>query len=226
MLQKTVEIVELKNRIALANARIVPAADDLPRHVAFDVVVDGKEVCNTLEWLDKDYDLVSQDCHLDVNQDYIDAVADALGSDWESYNDMSDDARCGARSDVAEVVHTKLRDIVVELIETYPPAVVDRKYGEPRRVPLSSVCAAVLRDIGVDAETAEAPDADLAREGVEAWEVNTFGRDGFIDGSRIVVIVTGLGNDGAWVTWDGEPDWFEDATTVQEALVRYEGGAA
>ncbi|MBY5755877.1 hypothetical protein [Rhizobium leguminosarum] len=72
---------ELKNRISIVNARI-DAEIDVPPHVAFDVAVDGKTIGSSLEWLDLDHDVVRNDCHLDINRDVLETVANRLHEDY------------------------------------------------------------------------------------------------------------------------------------------------
>ncbi|MDX0534380.1 hypothetical protein GOC55_13055 [Sinorhizobium medicae] len=72
----------ISNRLSIVNAKFVEASDDLPRHVAFDVAVDGEIVGSTLEWLDEDHDLVRDDCHLDINPDVLKTAADRLDEDY------------------------------------------------------------------------------------------------------------------------------------------------
>ncbi|QCL83359.1 hypothetical protein CFBP5875_01455 [Agrobacterium pusense] len=73
----------ISNRLSIVNAKFVEASDDLARHVAFDVAVDGEIVGSTLEWLDEDHDLVRDDCHLDINPDVLKTVADRLDEDYD-----------------------------------------------------------------------------------------------------------------------------------------------
>lgn len=78
----TTETVAISNRISIVNARFAEESDT-PRHVAFDVAVDGEIVGSTLEWLDEDYDLVRDDCHLDINPDVLRTAADRLDEDYD-----------------------------------------------------------------------------------------------------------------------------------------------
>jgi hypothetical protein len=68
-------------RLALANVSIGSECDTPCIH--FDVLVDGKNVGGSLEWLDEDGDLVRDDGHLSVNREVIDDVVDALCDDTD-----------------------------------------------------------------------------------------------------------------------------------------------
>lgn len=72
----------ISNRVSIVNAKFVEASDDLPRHVAFDVAIDGEIVGSTVEWLDEDHDLVRDDCHLDINPNVLKTAADRLDEDY------------------------------------------------------------------------------------------------------------------------------------------------
>lgn len=113
-------LVPLWERIEIVNAAVV--IDENP-HVAFDITVDGNVVHDTLEWLDADLrGLVTEDGHLDVNSDYLDAVETALGDDGELYDQASDDARSGVLGDIAYIVQEKLVAFVRELRKSAPEA--------------------------------------------------------------------------------------------------------
>lgn len=99
------ELPPLADRISIVNAAFV---NDKAIHILFDIAVDGEIVDRTLEWLDDDLDLLRQDCNLDVNCDYRDRVANALGADRGHYDDISDDARSGVLGDIKDAVHNRL----------------------------------------------------------------------------------------------------------------------
>ncbi|HEV7246215.1 MAG TPA: hypothetical protein VGN93_04415 [Shinella sp.] len=105
-------LAPLWERISIVNATVVT---DENLHVAFDIAVDGTAVHSALEWLDADLDLVTEDCNLDVNNEYRDAVAMALGDDRELYDEASDDARSGVLGDIAYMVTEKLVAIARDL---------------------------------------------------------------------------------------------------------------
>ncbi|OLP54849.1 hypothetical protein BJF92_13650 [Rhizobium rhizosphaerae] len=117
---KVEPLAPLFARIEIVNAAVV--IDENP-HVAFDIAVDGNVVHSTLEWLDADRrGLVANDCHLDVSNDYLDAVEAALGDDGELYDQTSDDARSGVLGDIAHIVWEKLVAVVRELKKSAPEA--------------------------------------------------------------------------------------------------------
>ena len=103
----------LWSRIDIVNAAVI--LDENGPHVAFGIAVDGTVVDSTIEWLDADLRLVTEDCHLDVNNEYRDAVARALGDDRERYDEASDDARSGVLGDIAYMVWEKLVVVVRNL---------------------------------------------------------------------------------------------------------------
>lgn len=119
-----VELPPLTDRVSIVNANFV---DDDGVHVAFDIAVDGKIVHSTLEWLDGDLNLVREGCHLETDSGYRDAVADGLG-DWQIYEDVSTDAKCGVLGDIAEVVHAKLIAAHADLKASMLPALEDWWY--------------------------------------------------------------------------------------------------
>jgi hypothetical protein len=102
----------LWKRIKIVNATFV--SDENP-HIAFDIAVDDTVVAHTLEWLKADPELVTEDRHLDVNSEYRDAVATALGDDREHYDEASDDAHSGVFGDISDIVWEKLITIVRDL---------------------------------------------------------------------------------------------------------------
>lgn len=102
----------LWKRIKIVNAAVV--GDENP-HVAFDITVDDTVVAHALEWLKADLELVTEDCHLDVNSEYRYAVATALGDDREYYDEASDDARSGVFEDISNIVLEKLIIIMRDL---------------------------------------------------------------------------------------------------------------
>ena len=71
----------LEHRISIGDVRLVDAQFDFPAHVARDILVDSNVVEHTLEWTDGGRNLVRQDSHLLVNQDFMKKVAHALGDD-------------------------------------------------------------------------------------------------------------------------------------------------
>lgn len=93
----------IENRIAITDAKFV---EDDSNHVAFAIAVDGVVVHRTLEWIDEDGDLVSNDSHL-INGDSAlnEAVTDALNDDEIEVDE------------ILEAVFGKLLDAVEELKE-------------------------------------------------------------------------------------------------------------
>ncbi|MEW9616941.1 hypothetical protein AB3G45_24345 [Shinella sp. S4-D37] len=118
-------LAPLAERISIVNAKFV--ADD-GVHIAFDVALDGKVVCSTLEWLDGDLNLVREECHIDANPDHESAVARALGDDADEYDERSEDCRRGLLGDIHDIVWRKLVDAHAALKASMLPELEDWWY--------------------------------------------------------------------------------------------------
>lgn len=107
----------LSERVSIVRATFgtdIGSNDPRP-YVAFSVAVDGVVVHDTLEWLDEDRDLVSDDAHLDVGDKvWGSVIARAAHIEGMDLDDLEDE--------VYDVVHEKLREAVAELKERNPIA--------------------------------------------------------------------------------------------------------
>jgi hypothetical protein len=94
---------KIETRIEITDAKFV---EDDNNSVAFAIAVDGVVVHETLEWIDEDRDLVSNDSHLiDGDKRWKKAVSQALNDD-----EIGED-------EIFDTVFDKLRDAVEELKE-------------------------------------------------------------------------------------------------------------
>lgn len=90
LLYSTAITAALEDRISLANVSL-GAEDNGESSTAcihFDLIVDGKTVGSSLEWLDEDGDLVREDRHLHVNRDTLYAARDVLDDDEIDADDV------------------------------------------------------------------------------------------------------------------------------------------
>ncbi|MBL0375389.1 hypothetical protein JJB09_25590 [Rhizobium sp. KVB221] len=77
----------LAARVSLSNVRKTYEFEQAC--VCFDLLIDGKSVGSSLEWLADNGELVRQDCHLDINPDIFDAAEQAIGDDEIDALDIS-----------------------------------------------------------------------------------------------------------------------------------------